>query len=751
MKPMGFGDERAEFESELESYFGVPPLDIGPWERELHILSGENPLASPFQRKIFGYRFMATHCPVHVFRHCPFYFEINTGRHRTDLGTGGLGGWLKREPFGQALSASSNQWLKPCWESGLSHGWLVLDDNHHTVNYEKVLRRGLRGLIAEAGKEMAHVRSDAERDFLQASIAGNQALIDIARRFADEADRLLAAETEPHIRQRLQRISATARRVPAEPATSFYEALCVILFIFHVLQSVEGNGISVFGHIDRLLSPYYRCDIETGRITPEEARELASFFLAISDVRYGLRTPASPWHVGTNGTITLGGCERDGTPVFNEITRLMIETHRDLGLIDPKLNARISARHPPEYFELLADNIVSGGNALAIFNDDVVIPANTKRGKALEDSRLYVGGGCQENVLENCEINSRATIYLNLLHVFLMGFCPDSWAFFLDRAGIQVARYDGCSTFDEFHNAFLDNLKAVVGVHVAERNRTEREGVRFNPCPLHSAMLDDCLAKRRDMMEGGCRYNSGSLSLVGIGSLVDSLFAVKTAVYDRQLVSLDDLWRMLSTDFKDEEVFRNLLAHRIAKFGQEDEDIRAFSAQAFADVALASSGLPNSRGGRYESSLFAFRSFVDMGAKTGATPDGRRSGEPLSPGMSPSLLAIGHKTSVGQILSALEPLDLTLYPVVAVLDVKLPAARGGLSPHAIVPVIRRFLAAGGSVLQINCVDQDMLKEARMHPELHPDLVVRVSGYSSVFVRLGEPIQDEIITRTMVRT
>jgi formate C-acetyltransferase len=140
-----------------------------------------------------------------------------------------------------------------------------------------------------------------------------------------------------------------------------------------------------------------------------------------------------------------------------------------------------------------------------------------------------------------------------------------------------------------------------------------------------------------------------------------------------------------------------------------------------------------------------------MGAKTGATPDGRRSGEPLSPGMSPSLLAIGHKTSVGQILSALEPLDLTLYPVVAVLDVKLPAARGGLSPHAIVPVIRRFLAAGGSVLQINCVDQDMLKEARMHPELHPDLVVRVSGYSSVFVRLGEPIQDEIITRTMVRT
>jgi len=751
MKFASFADERSDFESELEAYFDAPPLDIGPWERDLHARSGENPQASSFQRKIFGYRFMATHCPVHIFRHCPFYFEINTGRHRTDLGTGGLGGWLKREPFGQALSASSDQWLRPCWEKGLSHSWRVLDDNHHTVNYEKVLRRGLRGLIAEAGEEMTHAVSDPEREFLQASIAGNQALINIADRFAAEAERLLLTETEPHIRRRLQRMATTARRVPAEPVTSFYEALCVILFIFHVLQSVEGNGISVFGHIDRLLSPYYRRDIEEGRLTPVEARELVSFFLAISDVRYGLRTPASPWHVGTNGTLTLGGCERDGTPVFNEITRLMIETHRDLGLIDPKLNARISARHPPEYFELLADNIVSGGNALAIFNDEVVIPANTKMGKALEDARQYVGGGCQENVLENCEINSRATLYLNLLQVFLMGFFQEPGAFFVDRAGIQPVCYDSCATFEDLRHAFLDNLKSVIGAHVAERNRTEREGVRFNPCPLHSAMLDDCLTKRRDMMEGGCRYSSGSISLVGMGTLVDSLFAVKTAVYDRHLVSLDDLRRMLATDFKDEEVFRNLLAHRITKFGQEDEDIRDFSAQVFAEVAQASSGLPNSRGGRYEASLFAFRSFVDMGAKTGATPDGRRSGEPLSSGMSPSLLAIGHKTSVGQILSALEPLDLTLYPVVAVLDVKLPAARGGLSPNAIMPVIRRFLSAGGSVLQINCVDQDMLKEARVHPELHPDLVVRVSGYSSVFVRLGEPIQDEIITRTMVST
>ena len=747
-KPVRFVAERAEFESELDTYFGAPSLNIGPWELALHQQSRQNPAWSPYRRKILGYQFMAEHCPVHIFRHCPFYFELNTGRARTDLGTGGLGGWLKREPFGQALYASSCQWWKPCSDSGLSLGWPVLDDNHHTVSYEKILRLGLRGLIAEAERELTGAGSDQERDFLSAAIAGNQALIRIAERFAAEADRLLAAETDPHIRRRLERIAATARRVPAEPATSFYEALCVILFIFYVLQSVEGNGISVFGHVDRLLIPYYRRDLDAGRLTPGEARDLMSFFLAICDARYGMRQ-SNPWHVGTNSTVTLGGCDRDGAPVFNEITRLVVETHRDLRLIDPKMNLRISAHHPPEYFELLAAGIVSGDNAFAIFNDDVVIPANARMGKALEDARLYVGGGCQENVLENGEVNSRATIYLNLLDVFLLGFFPDKWTFFFERAGIEPARYDPCAAYEELHTAFLANLKAVVDAHIAERNRTEKEGVRFNPCPLHSSMLDDCLAKRLDMMAGGCRYSYGSISLAGIGTLIDALCAVKTVVYDRRLVEFEDLRRMLATNFADQDSFRNLLVHRIPKFGHEDDAIRAFSGRVFAEVAHASSGMPNSRGGRYEASLFAFRSFAEFGAQTGATPDGRRAGEQLSPGMSPSLLATGPSSSIGQLLSALEPLDLTLYPVVAVLDIKLPAVRGGVPSAAVAPVIRRFLMAGGSVLQINCVDQEMLKAARVHPELYPDLVVRVSGYSSPFVRLAEPIQDEIIARTVV--
>jgi formate C-acetyltransferase len=426
---------------------------------------------------------------------------------------------------------------------------------------------------------------------------------------------------------------------------------------------------------------------------------------------------------------------------------MFLEAHRDLDLIDPKVNARISAAHPEAYFELLADCIVAPDNALSVFNDDVVISANVKMGKAVEDCRLYVGGGCQENVLEECEINSRATIYLNLSNVFLMGFFPEDWNWFFERAGATAARYEQCESWDELYQAFLWNLKVVVEAHIDERNRTESEGPRYNPCPLHSSMLDDCLSKRTDMMAGGCRYSYGSVSLVGIGTLIDSLFALKRTVFDERMISLAELGRVLAADFQDAAAFREFVANRIAKFGHPDAEIRAFSARVFKDLACTVSGKPNTRGGHYEASLFSFRSFAKLGVKTPATPDGRRAGEYLSPGMSPSVLALGQHASVGQILSALEPTDMGDYPVVAVLDLKLPAVRGRLPSSALVAVLRRFISSGGSVLQTNCVDQETLKEARACPELHPDLVVRVSGYSARFTALDPAIQDEIIERT----
>ncbi len=742
---MTFLTERAHFAEELESYYAGYPTDYRILEQELHERSARHPEWLPAQRKASGYALIAAHCPVKIFRHFPFYFELDTGRARTDLGEGGLGGWMTREPFGAALFASGCAWWAPCGESGLSEAWPVLDNNHHGLGYDLVFRHGLHGLLAQAEARLRTAETAQQRVFLESMITGLQALIAIAGRFAVAAAELAAVEGDAEIRQRLLRIAATARHVPAEPPATFYEALNTILFMRDVTEELEGNGISMFGHLDRILFPYYQRDLAEGRLTREDACELLSFFLALSDIRFGMRQARN--HVGTNGTVVIGGCDAQGNPVYNELTAMILDLHAELRLVDPKLNARISPRHPHAYFDGLATLIASGANSLSLFNDDVIIAANVREGKAPEDCRLYLGGGCQENLLENTEVNSRATIYLNLAQVLRMGLFPEEWAWFTARAGFQPRPFAECATFEEVYAAFLHNLRAVVDAHIDQRNRTEGEGWRYNPCPLHSAMLLDCIEQARDMLDGGARYNPGSVSLTGAGTVIDALYAIRETVFERRLLSLARLREILAADFAGEEAFRHLLLRRLPKFGQDEEAIHAFSARVFTDLARVASGKANTRGGRYEASLFAFRSFVSLGVRTGATPDGRKAGDYLSPGMSPSPLALGASCSIGQIFDALTSLDLTLYPVVAVLDVKLPLLPGPYRPDILIPVLTRFLSSGGSVLQINYVDPAALHDAQTHPERHADLTVRVSGYSSYFTTLPESVQEEIIQRT----
>jgi len=745
---MSFADERLMFEAELDAYYTQAPAEPPAWESELHAESARHPAWLPWQRKAMGYRQIATRCPVVIFRSYPFFFELQVGKPRTDLGDGGIGGWMKREPFGRQLHEQGRTWWALCEELGLSVGWWVVDDNHHSIGNDVVFQYGLTGLLHRATDQRAVVTTAEERAFLDAMITGLQAEIDIANRFAAEAERLLHAEEDPTVRARLARIADTARRVPAAPPTTFYEALATLLFMREVTQALEANGNSILGHLDRILWPYYERDLAAGRLTRAEAKDLLSYLLALPDVRFGMRRPDHPWHVGTNTTLVIGGCTADGRPVFNELTRLIIEVRRELPYVDPKINARITAQHPHEYFYGLAELVASGDNGVAIFNDEVIIPANVAVGKALADCRLYVGGGCQENLLENSEVNSRATMYLNLLQVFLAGFFPERLAPFVARAGITLTTYDACATFDGLYTAFLANLGAVTAAHIDQRNRTEAEGVRFNPCPLHSATVHDCIANATDMMAGGARYNAGSVSLTGVGTLCDALLAVRDVVYLHRRCAIPELAASLAGNFVGAEEFRQLLL-RLPKYGHENSEVDAVATRLFADLARVTSGQPNTRGGSYEASLFSFTTFLPLGRRTGATPDGRRAGDDLSAGHSPSLLALGAQCSVGQVLDCLRPLDLTRYPVVGVLDIKMPLQSTPYPPEILTAVIQRFLANGGSVLQINVVDPALLVDARAHPARHSDLIVRVSGYSAYFTTLAVELQEQIIARTLV--
>ena len=741
---MSFWEEHSRFRREFDEFYSTYPVDISRIEKEMDEISLQHPEWLPYRRKALIYETAAKRLDVQVFSHYPFYYEVKAGRPRSSWGFYGIGAWMLKQPFARQLAGECHAWKKPYVETHIFLGGDTVDLDHHCIGYDNVLTYGLSGLIARSEERLKTVETEREKSFLESTIIANRSLIAISVKFAKKAEEMLADESDPVIRARLERIADSARRVPADPPETFYEALNTILFMREASASLEGIGVSILGHLDRMLYPYYQKDIAEGLITHEEAEYLIRAFLAMTDAKFEIRQRKE-----TSTTVVIGGCDARGSAVFNDVTRMIVEAYKELRLVNPKLNGRISAKHPREYFDLLANLVACGTNVLAVFNDDMVIKANVKRGKAVEDCRLYVAGGCQENMLQNTEINSRATLYLNLSQVLNFGLFPEKWKFFAEREGVELKTFESCNSFDEFYRVYMHNLKVVIDDLIDHRNHFESEGWRFNPCPLHSSTVSDCIANAKDMMEGGTRYSPGSFSLIGIATLIDSLFAIRETVFNSAEITLHEFRDILESNFETQEKFRQFLINRVSKFGQENDEIREFSARVFSDLARVSSGKKNSRGGIYEASLFVYRAFVDHGKKTCATPDGRRAGEYLSQGMSPSVLSLGQKYEIGGVLDALTPLDMTHFPVTAVFDLKLPIARGGCEPEVITSIIRRFLESGGSVLQMNVVDTETLLDAREHPERYPDLMVRVSGYTAYFSSLAEEIQDEIIHRTMI--
>ncbi len=742
---MTFLDRRKQFDDELDIYYGRELEDSEPWYEKLDERCARHPEWLAYRKKAAVYELAAESCEVKVFRHCPFFFALRAGQFRRGHG-GGIGGWMRHNDDGRNYEDNCEAW-KGEWRRFVNfNGKIDSDLDHHSLGYDHILSSGLNGFIEQARLRLEQTDDEKERAFLESIIIGMRALIRISERFGEEARSMMEKEDDPKVRSNLKRIADSALRCPAEAPRTFYEALNTILFTRQIIMLLEGARPSTYGHIDRMLAPYLEADLEAQRISREEARDLLYAFLAITDVKYEALKMV---YNGASTTVVLGGCDADGEPVFNDVTRLALQAYLDMYLINPKPLLRISPRHPQEYFDIVGEYVASGINNCAIYNDDMVIASNVKSGKAVEDARLYVGGGCQENVLQNCEINSRATMFMNALAPFQMGMFPEDWREFIESEDLDIEEMWKAKSFDEFYAGFMKNMRLVTSKLAWHRNQLEADAWKYNPCPLMSATLGDCIENARDMTEGGCRYSTAAIDLAGIGTLIDSLWAVREVVFERGELNLERLKKILAEDFENDEAFRHYLIKTAAKFGRDtDGEHQAFVAKAFKDIAESSSGMPNSRGGKYVASLFAHRSNVRHGKDTGATPDGRKAGSILSKGMGPSNESLGPRMQSGEILQSLEPIDMTDFPIVSLLDLKMPVVDGPKGGIVIESVLRRFLEVGGSTVQFNVVGPEILLEAREHPEAHPDLIVRVSGFSAYFAHLNDETKDEIIERTL---
>ena len=720
---------------------------------EMENFYSQNPKLHPSLLKAKLHELIADNFVPKIFTHSPFFYEM--GMRPAER-------WGIPQPtFSQPASWMHNKFLPEMTNNeesknfqtffleqgktdspALWAGRLGFDEDHHCIGYTKLLKTGINGILHELEERRKKSCSEEQINELNAMKQSCQATLKVADRFRKHALKMMDSETDDKILNNLKMIVEAAERVPAKPPRSFYEGLTMLVFLREVTASLESIGISVIGHPDRQLIKLFRADIASGKLTEAAARYLIGCWMLPNDVKTFTREREWP---ETSTCMMLGGCDENGMVVWNELTRLFIEVHCDLNLINPKLNCRYSTESPREYLHLIADKMLAGYNNFALLNDDTLIPAQIKYGKTETDARLYVNGGCQETMCEGVEHSAGAYYYFNmpeLLHLFFVGKDKYEKKLLPHVFNTLPSKLVSAKSFEDFYNQFLHALKKMIaqGAKWSVLN-----GIRFpeiNPCPLFSSTLDDCIKNAMDYKSGGAKYNPSGITLVGLADTVNSLNAVRQIVFEEKSATLNNLQIAVANNWYGAEALCQKILN-LPRFGHGNSAVDELGTRLAADIAAFVHTISNERGEFFQPSFFVYWSFKTFGDHTGATPDGRHDGEILSQGIAP------HREhapqSLTNVIRSVSSIDFKDYPGNAVLDILLPAGNK-INSNTLISLIKTVAAAGIPTLQLNCVSPTILREAQKNPEKHSNLIVRISGLSAVFIKLTKEVQDEIISR-----
>ena len=618
---------------------------------------------------------------------------------------------------------------------GLCLAQNTFDGDHHTLGYTEIFRLGINGLLEKA-EAAAEAATGEEADFCRAAAESCRALLLVAEKFGQKAEALLETAEDETARTYLRMMAETARRIPAHPPETFVEGLSMLLFTREAIATMEGLGISQLGHVDRLLGPLYEQDIAAGRLTREEAAELVGIWMLPTDIKFDLHNTSWP---ETSTCIQLGGCDAGGKPVYNEVTKLFIEEHHRLKLVNPKLNCRYNANSPKEYLEVAGKAILDGHNNFVLINDDIIIKGLLRSGVDVRDARLYVSGGCQESMIEGCGHTEGVAFYASMPRVLDLFLRPD----FGSPAFIPV--FEKADTFEDFENQVLSAMDHFFSMVIDQRNMRQHLMKYALVCPLFSATQKGCIESGKDYTFGGAKYNFSTISLTGLGTMADALYAVKRLVYEDKRCTMEELTAALAANWAGYEDLR-LAALAAPKYGHNLPEADALANDFLTRLAALLSRRKNERGGMHIPSLFVYYHFEAFARALRATPDGRHDFDLISPGAAPSQLKAIR--DVTEPVKSMQRVDFTACGGGScVLDVKLP-----LSNHMTPEIFASFIQACGQygcpTLQPNVVSQEDLLDARIHPEKHQQLVVRICGLSAYFVALTPKVQEEIIARNL---
>ncbi len=649
----------------------------------------------------------------------------------------------------------TDDWLA-AYQAGIFTEFMEQRAPGHTVLDDKIYRKGMLDFIADIERSLAGLdylndpEAYAKAEELRAMRICASALIRFAERHAEKARDTARSEPDPQRRAELARIAEVCTRVPAHPPRDFWEALQYYWFV-HLGVTTELNTWDAFnpGRLDQHLYPFYRQGLADGSLSREKAEELLQcFWIKLNNQPAPPKVGVTAAESGTYtdfAQINTGGLREDGSDGVNEVTYLLLDVIEEMRLLQPSSSCQVSKKNPDAFLKRAARIIRTGFGQPSLFNADLIVQELVRQGKSLGDARVSGSSGCVEVGAFGKE-NYNLTGYFNMPKVLEItlnnGVDPRTG----QRIGLETGDPAEFRTFDELFAAYRAQLQHFIDIKVRGNNVIERLYAAYMPAPFLSLLIDDCIARGKDYHDGGARYNTSYIQGVGLGTITDAMTAIKHHVYERQTVTMPQLLAALADDFAGQEALRQMLLNQTPRYGNDDDRADGVMQALFEAYFEAVDGRPNTRGGRYAINLLPTTVHVYFGSVTGATPDGRRAGTPLSEGISPVQGA--DRRGPTAVLRSAAKMDHARTGG-TLLNQKLTPAllRDDAGLENLVRLVRTYFKLDGHHIQFNVVDAATLRAAQANPEQYRDLIVRVAGYSDYFCDLSRALQEEIIART----
>ena len=672
---------------------------------------------------------------------------------------------------------------------------------HLTVDYPKVLSVGYRGIIKEAKAALASLSvGDADfarrSHFLNAVLISCEAAIAYAKRYSELASQMAKTTADIRRRKELEEIAAVCREVPEYGAKSFREA-CQSFWFVQMLLQIESSGHSISpGRFDQYMYPYYKKDLDAGKLTREEAQELMDcIWVKLNDLNKVRDAASAEGFAGYSlfQNLIAGGQDKYGRDATNDLSFMSITATEHVFLPQPSFSVRVWNGTPHEFLIRAAELTRTGIGFPAYYNDEVIIPSLQSRGLTLEDARDYNIIGCVEPQKAAKTDGWHDAAFFNMCRPLELVFSNGK-----DK-GVQLGPRTGevetMRTYEEFENAYRAQMNYFIELLVGADNAIDVAHAERCPLPFQSSMVEDCIGRGKSLQEGGAIYNFTGPQGFGIANVTDAMYAVKKLVFEDKKYTLGFFKKALDANFgqemdshmaakltaqvaasivasgkelteedvktvyltvkankaSDEEKkqYAALLAeiHSLDKFGNDEDEVDLFAREIAYTYTKPLEKYKNPRGGMFQAGLYPVSANVPLGAQTGATPDGRLAFTPIADGVSP---AAGRDVK-GPTASAnsVSRLDHYIASNGTLFNMKFhPSAlegRSGLESFA--ALVRGYFDQKGSHMQFNVVSRETLRDAQKHPEKYKSLVVRVAGYSALFTTLSKGLQEDIINRT----